>query len=67
MYISIIITYILNLVNILVQIKKKYFFKIYGWIIIIILYFVKITRLSPPWVSSKTIKTNNFFFRKLQK
>ena len=25
------------------------------------MYFVKMIRLRPPWVSSKTIKTNNFF------
>ena len=26
------------------------------------MYFVKMIRLSPPWGSSKTIKTNIFFF-----
>ena len=31
------------------------------------MYFVKMIRLSPPWGSSKTIKTNNFFFSKIAK
>ena len=31
------------------------------------MYFLKMTRLSPPWGSSKTIKTNNFFFSKITK